>query len=128
MSKELGRILEMKKEDFYKLAEDGSLPEARCTNECGSIVILPTDIEHDSGFNVMMFILLDDNCKPIYKATFGSDVMEVLFKADAWSIDCLPCGLLRFFHHERRTKVVFNVSGFQIKPGSWNKPDIETIS
>ena len=114
--KGLADILNMKKEDFYKLAEDGNLPQAKCGDKFASIVILPTEDLHESGFAIMHFILLDNNDKPIAKGTHSSDVLEVLFNADAWAIDCLPCGLLRFFHYSRYSKVIFNLSGFQIEP------------
>ena len=111
--------LEKPKNYFYDLITDKNLPEAKDGTIFDSIIILPTTTAHDSGFNIMHFILLDKKYKPIAKATLDSDVItDFENPSSGFSIDCLPCGLLRLFHVGSQSKVVFNSWTFLIKPYS----------
>ena len=74
-----------------------------CPEEADSLVILPTNNLHDSGYRIMYFAVISDN-KPICKIAGYSDVIELSshspFKqfAPLWHIDCLEVsGLLRIY-------------------------------
>lgn len=65
-----------------------------------SLVILPEKYMHDSGYACMDFVAIQDR-KPICRLSGCSDVLHIggimpSFSV-AWSIDCLPCGLLHLF-------------------------------
>lgn len=109
-------IIDKDKEYFYELALGDELKEAEWGLEFTSVIILPTSIHHDSGFNIMWFILLDNEENPIAKATGGADVMKVWRNPDDWHLDCLPCGLLRFFHFGQDSKVFYNGMEFEFYP------------
>ena len=111
-------ILNCDKDYFYELL--GKLPQAETGLEFRYLVILPTGLLHDSGYGVMYFILLDDNNEPIAKVTRGTDVLMEWKNTSDWHIDCLPCGLIRFFHFGRRTNVIWNTSNsFEIVPDKY---------
>lgn len=82
--------------------------------EFSSLVIIPDDTIHESGYRCMTFVLVDSDCEPICKISAGSDVLSIdgiggygllkcnegvpdSIKPKAWSIDCLSCGYLRLF-------------------------------
>ena len=116
------RICSMTKEDFANLPKlgdegfDGFNPNK---DTFGSMVIIPTGEEHDSGFQCMEFALISDDGVPICRVSGISDVIVIdgiggggvngISKAPrlsngkraiiphGWSIDCLPCGYLRLF-------------------------------
>lgn len=92
-----------------------------------SLVIVPTDKYHDSGFVCMDFVGCINN-KAIKRLSGCSDVLHIdgiggygeykgyIPKAIApkgWSIDCLPCGLLRVFCH-KKIRVDAALSSFEI--------------
>lgn len=99
------------KKDFLKLPHrswDQSV-------ECDSIVIIPTRRKHDSGYMCMDFAAMVGD-KPICLLSGCSDVIHIegigglgddwlnkfggipeKVRPSEWSIDCLPCGLLRIF-------------------------------
>lgn len=84
-----------------------------------SIIIIPTDEMHDSGFRCMKYILLKwENGLNVVGVVGGySDVLH-LWKGGA-DIDCLPCGYLRVILYENATVPYFVGSSFIIR--SWEK-------
>lgn len=79
-----------------------------------SLVLIPTDVEHDSGYMCMDFVSVDDHDEPIERLSGCSDVLHIngiggygrwkgfdaslLIKPISWSIDCLKTsGYLRLF-------------------------------
>jgi hypothetical protein len=116
------KICSMTKEDFAnlpKLGDDGFDGFNPNKDTFGSLVIIPTGEEHDSGFQCMEFALISDDGTPICRVSGISDVVVIdgiggfgingISKAPklsngkraiiphCWSIDCLPCGYLRLF-------------------------------
>lgn len=102
-------IMNSTKLDFEKLEY------IRPTEEFNGLIIVPTNELHDSGYGCMKFVLLNHH-KVVGCVGGGSDVIhlngiggygkyvdyEKVIKTDMvkrvdWSIDCLPCGLLRLF-------------------------------
>lgn len=115
-------ILDMTREDFRKLPrlEDGFEGFDPEKDSFGSIVIIPTEEKHDSGFQCMEFALIDDTGHPICRVNGIADVVCIdgiggyglngirsasrlddgtpVVKPHGWSIDCLPkTGYLRLF-------------------------------
>lgn len=104
-------IKEMTREDFQKVPFRDSwcckLPPFK------SIVIIPTDERHDSGWQCMEFVGVDENMEPVVRMSGCSDVINIdgiggygqwndeiprSRPIQAWSIDCLPkSGYLRLF-------------------------------
>lgn len=107
-------IFYMTKEDFEKVPErDGW---SKDIGEFYSLVIIPMDYAHDSGWMCMDFVAVDKENEPICKLSGCSDVLNLdgiggygryrdwrngelpkFIKPKGWSIDCLPCGYLRLF-------------------------------
>ena len=104
-------VFYMTKEDFEKVPErDGWAKDIR---EFNSLVIIPMDYEHDSGWMCMDFVAVNKEGEPICKLSGCSDVLNLdgiggygdwrcgelpkLVEPKGWSIDCLPCGYLRLF-------------------------------
>lgn len=100
------------KKDFLSLRE---IEWNEDIGEFNSLVILPTNHVHDSGFRQMDFVAVKDN-EPICRISGCSDVIHIdgigvlgldwqkkepisfLITAKGWSIDCLKkSGLLRLF-------------------------------
>lgn len=102
----------MSKEDFEKV------PHVKWNESLegfNSLVIIPTDYKHDSGYMCMEFCAVDDNDMPIAILSGCSDVLNLdgiggygcdwretkkipsLIPVKGWAIDCLPCGYLRLF-------------------------------
>lgn len=110
-------IYEMQKEDF------NNIPRRKWDEEIGkfhSLVIIPTEEVHDSGFMCMDFCAVDKNGNPIKLLAGGSDVIHIdgiggygdwrvergvptYVIPVGWCIDCLPCGYLRLFCHKEMT-------------------------
>lgn len=104
------KIQKMTKEDFLKVPERKSFnSEIELFN---SMVIIPMDYLHDSGYRCMDFVAVDRKDEPICKLSGCSDVIHfdgiggygksclvgvTNRPIQGWSIDCLPCGLLRIF-------------------------------
>lgn len=80
-----------------------------------SIIIIPTDEMHDSGFRCMKYILLKwENGLNVVGVVGGySDVIH-LWNGKA-NIDCLPCGYLRVMLDETATVPDFVGSSFFIE-------------
>lgn len=105
----------MSKDDFDKV------PIVRCRTcfDFTSLVLIPLNELHDSGFSCMMFVAADKDGSPICAFGGCQDVVHLngllgigdkhiedvkdketgrlLVDPIAWSIDCLPCGYLRLF-------------------------------
>lgn len=114
-------LTKFKREDFEKL------PHRRWDEDIGkfnSLVIIPNEYVHDSGFQCMEFVALDKDNNPICKLGGGTDVINLydnresaswprpLIEAKAWSIDCLPCGYLRLF--SRKLTCGHDFSSFEV--------------
>ncbi len=100
----------MTKKDFQELPE---IETNSFNDKFTSIVILPTNYVHDSGFKCMDYILVGRNSEPIGKISHGSDVLHIngiggygknienmgsRIKPISWGIDCLKKSkLLRLF-------------------------------
>lgn len=104
-------VQSMTKEDFDNVPNRS---HRKFYREFKSLVIIPDDSMHESGYRCMTFVLVDSDNEPICKISAGSDVLSIdgiggygLFKFDegipdsikpkSWRIDCLPCGYLRLF-------------------------------
>lgn len=104
-------ILNMTKEDFENVPARGGFQ--RDIGVFSSLVIIPQDYAHDSGWMCMDFVAVDEEGEPICKLSGCSDVLNIdgiggygkrgtgippqFIKPKRWSIDCLPCGYLRLF-------------------------------
>lgn len=104
-------IFSMTKEDFEKVPDRQGW--SRDVGEFDSLVIIPQDYAHDSGWMCMDFVAVDINGEPICKLSGCSDVLNfdgiggygdyradkttIYVEPKGWSIDCLPCGYLRVF-------------------------------
>lgn len=120
------KVTEMSREDFEKVPERKHFDE-----QIGlfySLVILPMDYLHDSGYKCMDFIAVDENDEPICKLSGCSDVLHLdgiggfgkyngsiadNRPIEGWSIDCLPCGLLRVFC-KGQIEAGYAVSSFEV--------------
>lgn len=101
-------IFKMKKSDFKDIPVLSALGSIK---ECDSIVIIPRNKFHDSGYRCMEFVFCK-NGEPFAKSFGGSDVLHLngiggygkfngiipeFTPVTAWEFDCLPCGYLRLF-------------------------------
>lgn len=88
------------------------------------LIIVPTNELHDSGYGCMKFVLLNHH-RVVGCVGGGSDVIHLngiggygnpynmeeynkavstgMVKRATWSIDCLPCGLIRLFSQQNLT-------------------------
>lgn len=82
-----------------------------------SVIIVPMDDIHESGYRCMKFVLIQGH--DVVGVCGGySDVIHINgiggygrwysripsgVKPVGWSIDCLPCGVLRLFGHKKMT-------------------------
>ena len=74
------RICSMTKEDFAnlpKLGDEGFEGFNPNKDTFGSMVIIPTGEEHDSGFQCMEFALIRDDGVPICRVSGISDVIVI---------------------------------------------------
>jgi hypothetical protein len=121
-------ITKMTKKEFE------SLPVRKWGEEislCDSLVILPTNHKHDSGYMTMDFVACNEN-RPICRLSGCSDVLHIdgiggygereegkffpdMIKPRAWSIDCLPKSkLLRLFSAHGKIRCGLALSSFEI--------------
>lgn len=120
-------LTKFKREDFENLRH------RRWDEDIGkfnSLIIIPNECVHDSGFQCMEFVALDKDNNPICKLGGGADVIHLdgiggygdresvawpryLIESKAWSIDCLPCGYLRLFSRQSLT-CGHDLSSFEI--------------
>lgn len=107
------KIHEMTKEDFSKvpIRRNFMAPVPMFK----SLVIIPTDQEHDSGYLCMEFVAVNKDDEPIVRMSGCSDVLDIngiggygnwrlcsgipkTIPPISWRIDCLPkSGYLRLF-------------------------------
>lgn len=101
---------EMRKEDFEKIEYRKWSDEITCS----SLVVIPTDSLHDSGWMTMDIVALDEKMNPICRCGGCSDVVNMdgiggygldwernltmkKINIHGWSFDCLPCGYIRLW-------------------------------
>lgn len=108
-------IMKMTKEDFNEVPD---YSESQEIQKFSSVVIVPDEEMHDSGFRCMKYVFCIGN-EPICKIDMGSDVLHldgidgrgdwidldnieipITIKPKSWKIDCLPCGYLRLYAHK----------------------------
>ncbi len=110
-------VFEMKKEDFENVPERGGFQ--RDVGEFHSLVIIPQDYAHDSGWMCMDFVAVDKKGEPICELSGCSDVLNLdgiggygdlrpgmlphFIEPKGWIVDCLPCGYLRLFSRSTMT-------------------------
>ena len=113
------KVQDMTREDFEKVPQRKNFMSV--VKPFRSLVIIPTDEEHDSGYMCMDFVAVDGHGEPIERLSGCSDVLHIngiggygnwrategiptLVKPVSWSIDCLPkSGYLRLFCGETLT-------------------------
>ena len=113
------KIFDMTKEDFEKVPGRGGW--SRDIGEFSSLVIIPQDYAHDSGWMCMDFVAVSKEDEPICRLSGCSDVLNLdgiggygkwrvdehqfpsRIEPKGWSIDCLPCGYLRLFSRSMMT-------------------------
>lgn len=112
-------VFDMTKEDFKKVPERGGW--SRDIEEFSSLVIIPLNYAHDSGWMCMNFVAVNKDGEPICRLSGCSDVLNLdgiggygyrdrrlgelsnHIEPKGWSIDCLPCGYLRLFSRSTMT-------------------------
>jgi hypothetical protein len=123
------KIFNMTKEDFAEVPFLNTLSyDDRIFN---SLVIIPSDKLHDSGWRCMEFVAVDAKGNPMFKMSGYSDVLHIdgiggygnwyecgdtipeLVKPKGWSFDCLPCGYIRLMCN-CNMKYGGGISDFQI--------------
>lgn len=118
-------VFDMTKEDFEKVPGRGGW--SRGIGEFSSLVIIPQDYAHDSGWMCMDFVAVSKEDEPICRLSGCSDVLNLdgiggygnrrvgefpnSIEPKGWSIDCLPCGYLRLFSRSTMTAAL---SSFEI--------------
>lgn len=119
-------ILSMTKQDF------DNVERVKCLHSinCASIIIIPLNEIHESGFAMMDFVAVDDERHPICRWSTGADVLSIdgsggygklplgpflpiTRPIQAWCIDCIPCGYLRLFCNSY-IKIAGGYSSFNI--------------
>lgn len=138
-------VMNMTVEDFKKVpfrTKDTDL------SEFYSLVILPTEEIHDSGYKCMDFVAIDKYGYPICRLSGCSDVLHLdgiggfgeykgklnkMVVPKGWSIDCLPCGLIRVFSKYMLKPVGMGSSYCLYSNENWSvermkKREIETAS
>lgn len=108
-------LMELSLEDFQ------SADIANTMWRFNGVTIVPTGDLHDSGFGCMKYIL-SDHGKVVDVIGGGSDVLHIggyglkreRPSTTLWSIDCLPCGLVRLFTHSLCSRDEFVGSDFLI--------------
>lgn len=105
-------IFDMTKEDFAQI-QMVSILSIESAPIFKSIVIIPTNEVHESGYMCMEFVAVDEYGEPMFKMGGYSDVLHLdgiggygdwhgrgtrlpdLVKPKGWFFDCLPCGYIR---------------------------------
>lgn len=101
-------IFNMKKSDFKDIPILSALDNVK---ECDSVVIIPKNKRHESGYRCMEFVFCKDG-EPFAKSFGGSDVLHLngiggygkfngslpeSMPITDWNFDCLPCGYLHLW-------------------------------
>ena len=108
-------VTTMTKEDFLSIPERPNFDTP--IQPFYSLVIIPQEEIHESGFRCMDYVAVSRSCEPIMRLSGCSDVLEIdgiggygKFNGkgipfsrpiQGWKIDCLPCGYLRLFCNGR---------------------------
>ena len=116
-TEEKKKVFNMTKEDFEKVPERGGW--SRDIGEFNSLIIIPQDHAHDSGWMCMDFVAVNKDGEPICRLSGCSDVLNLdgiggygnwrggevprFIEPQGWRIDCLPCGYLRLFSRSALT-------------------------
>ena len=99
----------MKKSDFKNLPLYQDYEHSE-DEKYTSFIILPTTKKHDSGYRIMNFVLCKGS-EPVCRIEGCADVVHLdgiggygpigsdytKHYPSGWSVDCIPCGYLRFF-------------------------------
>ena len=92
-------------EDFKKIPIDNNYTNEN--NEISSIVIIPSESYHESGYRIIEIILKGKDNKPICRINAGIDHLWFQNLPEYINIDCLPkSGLLRI---NGTTKMYINI-------------------
>lgn len=97
-------VLKATKEDFENVAEIKTEFNKRI--EFGSVVIVPQEEIHESGYRQMHFVLMDKENNPIGRVCSFTDAIYIEPHHTDKGIgrcvhmDLLPCGLTRFWVNE----------------------------
>ena len=110
-------VFDMTQEDFSEVPKRDNMWSD--FGEFRSLVIIPLDYEHDSGWMCMDFVAVSKDGEPICRLSGCSDVLNLdgiggygnwrlgklpnHIEPKGWSIDCLPCGYLRLFSRSTMT-------------------------
>ena len=97
-------VFDMTQEDFSEVPKRDNMWSD--FGEFRSLVIIPLNYEHDSGWMCMDFVAVNEEGEPIYRLSGCSDVLSfdvIGGRGKRWSIDCLPCGYLRLFSQSTLT-------------------------
>lgn len=122
-------IMEMTREDFDKVPYRAQLVNPPDTFY--SLVIIPMDETHDSGWRCMDFVAVNEHREPLFRLSGGSDVVHIngiggwgskngdtfpkWVEPISWSIDCLPkSGYMRLFSDKRLSCNDYVVSSFEV--------------
>ena len=106
------KVKDMTREDFESVPRRSNFMSY--VKPFKSLVLIPTDVEHDSGYLCMDFVSVDNHDEPIERLSGCSDVLHIngiggygdwrstsipkMIPPVPWSIDCLPkSGYLRLF-------------------------------
>jgi hypothetical protein len=101
-------VTKMTKDDFDKIPVNKT-PWTNDTEPFQSLVIIPGEYMHDSGYRMMDFVTADNAGYPIERVQEGSDVLDLdgiggygpehtdPKRTTDWTIDMLPCGYIRLF-------------------------------
>jgi hypothetical protein len=108
-------VYTMTKEDFQLVPERPHFDTP--VQPFYSLVIIPQEYMHESGYRCMDYVAVNRNGEPIIRLSGCSDVLEIdgiggygdfhgkglpiSRPIQAWKIDCLPCGYLRLFCNGR---------------------------
>ena len=121
------KVTTMTREDFQSIPERPHFDSP--VQPFYSLVIIPQEEMHESGFRCMDYVAVKRDGEPIIRLSGCSDVLEIdgiggygdwhgkpipdSRPIQGWKIDCLPCGYLRLFCNGR-IKAGNAVSSFEI--------------
>lgn len=116
-TEEKKHIFNMTKENFEKVPKRGGW--SKDIGEFDSLIIIPQNHAHDSGWMCMDFVAVNKDGEPTCRLSGCSDVLNLdgiggygdwrggevprFVEPKGWSIDCLPCGYLRLFSRSALT-------------------------